>query len=223
VPDAVTRIDLGYAIIRPDADQLPGSCKDYYSAQRWADVSNQKYGVTLTVDEAPLVEVGEMHSELPSPHRVAWRKSQHSSPWLGSYVMNNYWYTNYKADQEGLSSYHYSIQPHGLFNQKNAVRLGVERSQPLLVRRVATRDPVPGSLFGISSGNIIVTYVKPIGAGGGLLVRLFNAGGAPETAHLTFAGGGRTVYKSSPFGEQGERVDEINLPANGIVTLRIEK
>jgi alpha-mannosidase len=223
VDEATTRIDLGYAVIRPNADQLPGSCKDYYSAQRWADVSNQRYGVTLTVDEAPLVEVGEMHSELPSPHRVNWRKSQHSSPWLGSYVMNNYWYTNYKADQEGVSAYHYSILPHGLFNQEDAFRLGVERSQPLLVRHVAADAPVSGSLFGLSSDDVVVTSVKPVASGEGLLVRLFNAGGAPETVHLAFPNEGRTVYKSSPFEERGEKVNEICLPANGIITLRVEQ
>jgi alpha-mannosidase len=218
VPDAITRVDLGYGVIRPEADQLPGSCKDYFSAQRWADVSNQQYGVTLTVLEAPLVEVGTLHCELPSPHKVDWKKTQCSSSWLASYVMNNYWYTNYKADQEGISSYHYSIEPHGLFNQNSSAHLGIERSQPLIVREVPGDVPAAGSLFSVTPGTVIASYVKPVGTGG-FLIRLYNAGGAPETARLTFSGGQRSVYKSSPFEEQGEKVNEISIPANGIVTL----
>ena len=222
VPEGVVRIDLGFGVIRPEADQLPGSCKDYYSAQRWVDVSNQDYGITLTVAEAPLVEVGEMHSELPSPRNVNWKKSQSPSSRLASYVMNNYWHTNYKADQEGVSTYHYSIVPHGLFNQGNAMRTGIERSQPLIVRQVGKDDPRPNSLFEVSPRSVIASYVKPVSGGNGYLVRLFNAGGSPEVATFTVGGKPKSVYLSNPWEERGKLVEAITLPANGIVTVRVE-
>ncbi len=222
VPQGVVRIDLGFAVIRPEADQLPGSCKDYYSAQRWVDVSNQDYGVTMTVAEAPLVEVGGLHSELPSPRDVAWRTTQWSSPRLASYVMNNYWHTNYKADQEGASTFHYSLLPHGIYHQADAVRLGIERSQPLIVHQVSEGEKRVSPLFDVTPGGVIVSSVKPDSSGRGLLVRLFNAGGMPDTARLSFGGQTRSVYLSSPFGERGKKVDAICLPAEGMVTLRIE-
>jgi hypothetical protein len=222
VPEGVVRIDLGFGVIRPEADQLPGSCKDYFSAQRWVDVSNQDYGLTLTVSEAPLVEVGTLHSELPSPRNVDWRTLQWSSPHLASYVMNNYWHTNYKADQEGVSTYHYSLIPHGLFNQAGVIRTGIERSQPLIVRQVATSEPKPAAPFDVSPASIMVTYVKPLDGGKGYLVRLFNAGGSPEIARLVVAGKVKSVYMSNPWEERGETVDAIRMPANGIVTVRIE-
>jgi len=222
VPGGVVRIDLGFAVIRPEADQLPGSCKDYFCAQRWVDVSNQDYGVTLTVSEAPLIEVGDLNSELPSPRNPYWKTSQRSSSRLASYVMNNYWHTNYKADQDGVSSYHYSMQPHGLYNQANAMRLGIERSQPLVVRQVRASQPEPETLFGVIPANVIVTYVKPVHGGGGHLVRLFNAGGAPEVAKLTFGTAKKSVYLSGPSEERGKKVETISIPANGIVTVRVE-
>ncbi|HEX7571939.1 MAG TPA: glycoside hydrolase family 38 C-terminal domain-containing protein, partial [Bacteroidota bacterium] len=221
VPDGVVRVDLGYGVMRPEADQLPGSCKDYYSAQRWADVSNQDYGVTLTVAEAPLVEMGDLHSELPAPRNVDWKTTRPFSSHLASYVMNNYWYTNYKADQEGVSSYHYSIFPHGLYNQADVTRRGIERSQPLVVRNVGPDEPKPDPLFGVSPGGIIVTYLKPVDGGRGCLVRLFNAGGSPEVATFSFGKGRRSVYRSSLNEERGEKLSEIRLPANGIATVRI--
>jgi alpha-mannosidase len=222
VPEAVTRIDLGFAVIRPEADQLPGSCKDYFSAQRWVDVSNQDYGVTLTVLEAPLVEVGDLNSELPSPRNPYWKTSTGSSSRLASYVMNNYWHTNYKAEQEGISSYRYSIIPHGQYNQVEVMRAGIERSQPLVTRRIAAGAPVPAALFGVTPRNIIVSYLKPLDAGRGYVVRLFNAGGSPEVAKLKFAGGTRSVYMSSPAEERGLKVDEVSIPGYGIVTVRVE-
>jgi alpha-mannosidase len=218
----VVRIDLGFGVIRPEADQLPGSCKDYYSAQRWVDVSNQEFGVTLTVAEAPLVEVGEMHSELPSPRNVSWKTAQSSSPHIWSYVMNNYWHTNYKADQEGPCTFHYSIIPHGLYNQASATRWGVERSHPLIVRGAGPGEAANVPLIQISPGGIIATSVKPLEGARGVLVRLFNAGGSPQSARLSCRDGRTSVYISSPFREKGEKVNEITLPANGIVTVRVE-
>lgn len=221
VPGGTMRVDLGLAVIRPEADQLPGSCKDYYSAQRWADVSNQDYGVTLAVSEAPLVEMGELHSELPAPRNVDWKTFRPYSSHLASYVMNNYWYTNYKADQEGVSTYHYTILPHGLYNQADVVRSGIERSQPLVVRSASSGEAEPAPPFALSPGGIIVTYLKPVRGGKACIVRLLNAGGAPETATFSFGGSKKSVYMSSLREERGERVNEITLPANGIATLLV--
>ena len=222
VPGGTARVDLGYAVMRPEADQLPGSCKDYYSAQRWADVSNQDYGVTLTVSEAPLVEMGELHSELPAPRNVDWKTFRPYSSHLASYVMNNYWYTNYKADQEGISTYHYAIIPHGLFNQADVARRGIEWSQPLIVRSVNGIDPEVKSPFMLSPGGIIVTLLEPVEAGKACLVRLFNAGGSPETASFSFPGGRGSAYLSGLDEKRGARIGRITLPANGIATLLVE-
>ena len=163
-----------------------------------------------------------MHSELPSPRNVNWKKSQSPSSRLASYVMNNYWHTNYKADQEGVSTYHYSIIPHGLFNQANAMRAGIERSQPLIVRQTGKDDPKPNSLFEVSPKSVIASYVKPASTGNGYLVRLFNAGGSPEVATFTISGKPKSVYLSNPWEERGKLVEAIALPANGIATVRVE-
>ena len=223
VPGGTMRVDLGLAVIRPEADQLPGSCKDYYSAQRWADVSNQDFGVTLTVSEAPLVEMGDLHSELPAPRNVDWKTFTPYSSHLASYVMNNYWYTNYKADQAGVSTYHYSIIPHALFNQARIGRTGIERSQPLVVRAVRPGEPKLRVPFMLSPGGIIVTALEPAAHGRALLVRLLNAGGAPGTTSLAFPGGKGAAYMSGLDAARGAPVKEIRLPANGIAIVLVEE
>ena len=58
-----------------------------------------------------------------------------------SYVMNNYWETNYKASQEGMTTFRYSIMPHLQYDQAAAARFAIERSQPLLVRPARPRAP----------------------------------------------------------------------------------
>ena len=56
VPDAKVRLDVGWAVIRPNKDQIPGSCFNWFSVQRFVDVSNAEYGVTWAPLDAPIVE-----------------------------------------------------------------------------------------------------------------------------------------------------------------------
>lgn len=222
IPNGTVRYDIGYGVVRPEADQLPGACRDYYSVQRWADVSNQEYGVTLAVDEAPLIEVGTMRNEDPVAFPAKWKTRQEPSATIFSYVMNNYWHTNYKADQEGLSTYHYALRPHGLFNQADAARFGVEQSQPLVVRPVAKGEPEVEPLFTLSSPDIQVTGLKPLDNGKGWQVRLYNAGGKPVS--LTVLPGRliKTTGRLLPSGEVVPVDYPILIPAYGIVNLEMK-
>ena len=50
-----------------------------------------------------------------------------------SYVMNNYWQTNYKADQPGKTLFRYVFKPHGEFSPAENYRLAMENVQPVVV------------------------------------------------------------------------------------------
>ena len=80
VPDGVVRMDIPWAVVRPEADQLPGACKNWFTVQRFVDISNDRSGVTWATVDAPLVEVGGLTGQsagiaaearvLPRPHRT---------------------------------------------------------------------------------------------------------------------------------------------------------
>ncbi len=175
VPGGQLRTDNGWGIVRPDTDQLAGSCHDYLSAQRWVDISGPRSGVTWATDYAALIEVGEMTSEIQSAggHR-AWRESCGSSTTFYSYVMNNYWHTNYKADQEGPVTLRYAIHPHGGFDPTACYRFGVEINQPLILRMVGKGSTKPRPLIRPSSPAVVITSIKPSEDGQGVVMRLFN-------------------------------------------------
>ncbi len=144
VPDGVMRIDIPWAVIQPDVDQLPGACKNYFTVGRWVDVSNSQLGVTWSTLDAPLMEVGGIHVDVEDPFTSrTWIKQLEPTQTLYSYIMNNYWETNYKASQEGMTNFRYSILPHKQYDQAAAARFGIERSQPL-VATPARRD-CPGT------------------------------------------------------------------------------
>ena len=226
VPDGVMRIDMPWSVVRPEADQLVGACKNWLSVQRWVDISNQDLGVTWAAVDAPLVEVGAMSSQPRDPFaRDVWRKSIEASQTLYSYVMNNYWTTNYRHDQEGPVTFRYSIHPHRRFDAAAAARFGLERSQPLLVVPVEEDRPVPTPFLTVQPEGVIVTSLAPTANGEAWVVRLFGASGRPERIRLTWGNGvPARVWRSNLDQEAVEPVTgSLEVLPFEMVTLRIER
>ena len=65
LPNAALRINIPWGVIQPEKDQLAGACKNWFSVERWVDISNDKLGVTWSTLEAPLLEVGGLTANLP--------------------------------------------------------------------------------------------------------------------------------------------------------------
>jgi alpha-mannosidase len=226
VPDGVMRMDIPWAVMRPEVDQLPGSCKNWFTVQRWVDISNAKCGVTWATVDAPLVEVGAMTADKigSQTNPAAWISRLEPSQTLYSWVMNNHWHTNYKADQEGITRFQYSIQTHGAFDSAAAERFGIERSQPLHVRWATKSTPVPKPLLRVEPPEVLVTSLRPSRDGKAIMVRLFNASDRRAAATLTWGeSGSRKVSISNPFEEPGpEASNTIDLPGWGVTSLRCE-
>jgi len=224
VPDGVRRFDIGWGFVRPEADQLAGACKDFLSVQNAVDISGQGYGLTWATPDAPLVEPGTITDETRNAGGTrSWKKTADSGSTLYSYVINNYWHTNYKADQEGPVTFRYSIKPHGLFDAAEAKRFSQERCQPLLASAMpASAEPLK-PILEISPSSVIATSVKPSLDGKALMVRLYNAGGHPVKAEVRIPGLEEAmIFRSSPSEETGERANmPVDMPAFGIMTLKI--
>ena len=125
------RIDVPFGSFRPELDQVPGASKNYFSLQRWVDVSEPAWGVTVTSIDAPLIQLGEIRTDAIL---TGWLETAESSPTLLSYVMNNYWETNYRAAQDDEVEFRYTLRTHGGFNEEEAERFGEEEARPLVYR-----------------------------------------------------------------------------------------
>jgi hypothetical protein len=223
VAQPTVRVDLAWSIMRPEVDQLPGACRNYFTAQRWVDVSNDRYGITLATIDAPLIEIGELTTDATV---VGWRKRAESAGLLYSYVMNNYWETNYRAGQPGHARIRYAILPHGRFDAAAAKRFGLERSRPLVaVPLEEGQVPVTEPLVDVTPSEVIVSRLKPSEDGRALMVRLFNASERVQDATLRWKPNRtRRVWLSNP---REERLSSLKapptIPAWGIMTLRCEQ
>ena len=217
VPDGVMRMDIPWAVVRPEADQLPGACKNWFTVQRWVDVSNKNYGVTWVTVDAPLVEVGSITAEMP------WIKTLMPSQTIYSYVMNNYWFTNYRAYQEGATVFRFSIRPHKKFDSAKASKFGIERSQPLIAVPVDRDTAIYDSVLTVQPAGVIVTAFKPSADGQARIVRLFNVGGKQEKVTLAWAKPAPEMVWLSDFSEQevARVTGPVDMAPYEIVTLRV--
>lgn len=201
IPQCTVRYDVASGVVRPEADQLAGSCKNFFSVQSWVDCSGSRTGLTWVTPDAPLVELGSINAERP------WMKSAAPSPVIYSYIMNNYWHTNYKADQEGPATFRYAIYPHEGFSSEQATRHGIEQREPLIVM-AADPSTTPGvPLFTITPPVVLVTSIKPTEGGGGWLASLYNPSGEDQNVSIRFP----SMWKSGRnSGERGTAPPEVS-------------
>lgn len=219
VPSGVVHLDLGYGMYRPEADQMKAACRNYFTPEKWVDISNQNYGITMVTKDAPLIEIGEITTDA---NAFGWLSAARPSQTIYSYVMNNYWGTNYKATQDGIVTFRYSLHPHGMFISSDAEKIAAQECEPLIVVPVPENTKEISSLFTLKNKGILVTSLIPMSDG--YLVRLFNAGGNPSALETEWRNKPSDIYFSD---FDGNKTADFNngeyLPAWGIRTLRIRK
>lgn len=226
VPDGVVRMDVPWGVVRPERDQIPGACKNWFTVQRWVDVSNDGHGITWLTPDAPLVEVGGLTANLIGSLNDprAWLDRLEPSQTIYSWAMNNHWHTNYRAEQEGPTVFRYFLWPHGRYDQAAVTRFAVETSQPLVVAPARGERPEEPRLR-LTTGDVLVTALKPSEDGRAWIVRLFGMGAQPAHTELRWADPAPRAVWLSDASEKPLRplTGAITVPASGIVTVRAER
>jgi hypothetical protein len=214
------RVDVPWGSYRPEIDQAPGASKNYLSLQRWVHIQGAQSGVTFVSIDAPLVQLGDIRTD---PIVAGWLERIEPAATLLSYVMNNYWETNYRAAQEGLHQFRYSLRPRSAFNEAEAERFAVGVGQPLIAVPVRPEAPQVKPPVRLDSERVIATLVKPADDGDGLVLRLYNPGDRSATAILITPDGSPFSVFGSDVGESlGEpTAPRLELGPYEIVTLRV--
>jgi hypothetical protein len=214
------RIDVPWGSFRPEIDQVPGASKNYYSLQRWVDLHDHQGGVTVVSIDAPLIQLGEIRTDAIV---TGWLEKAEPSGTLLSYVMNNYWETNYRAAQDGTHQFEYSLRPHDGFDEAEAERFALERAQPLVAIITPSWEVHARAPFKIDGRRVVVTSLKEAGDGRGYLIRLYNPGEVPDTVRITGIGGASLqVRRSDVYERILDRVEgPIQLDGYEIMTLRV--
>jgi alpha-mannosidase len=136
------RIDQGGSLMDPATDALPGSCRDFVGVHSALDASGPVGGIALGVLDSPLVELGSLVDERPNPAGIRhWRQEPYTGTTVHAYLLDNYWHTNYKAEQAGLLLFRFVLRPHGVLPPLAVMDLSDELEQPLVVLPASLRPP----------------------------------------------------------------------------------
>jgi alpha-mannosidase len=217
-------LETGGAVFQAGAEQLPGSCHDWYSVQHAIGVSDGVRSVLWATREAPLVQVGGLRAgtwsrtlEAPTGHLYAW-------------LMNNFYFTNFKAEQGGNTRFHFRLATRAGEIERPAVRDWGERAALAPVARVRE---------GFAAGAACWLRVDPPEAsvqalaldpdGRSVRLRLQSLAPAPVTATLNWSGGRSLIaWRADVFGERLTRLEgdgrrfTIELGADEMATVVLE-
>ncbi len=222
--------EIADGMMRPETDQLPGTTRDWLTAQHWVEAANGEHAVVWSPVEAPLIEFGDINTG-------KWlKKLEIPNTTVFSYAMNNYWMTNFKASQGGAVTFRYAITSRaGGSDPVRSSRFGWEVHTPLQAAWVPAeangKETAAGrSFLAAGSPNVLVQAVKAAEDGNGLIVRLRELAGRNTDARLRsvfLKGAGVKAELADTEWTEGKPVEvadgEVTVPlrAFGIQTLRI--
>lgn len=192
-----------------DAEQIPGSCRDWVTVETFASVHEPGFGVTLYCPDAPLVQIGGFN----------WAKKQDSiprapNPLLLAWPLNNYWETNFRASQPGIIELRYSFASHGSFDPNRALLEGQQTCNPPLLHPVLEHAaPRDGRFLEVHGRDVAVTHVKPAEDGQGIVARLVNLSGHATGARVALPG--RAIVEAWLCGTLENNVSRLPLSAGG--------
>jgi hypothetical protein len=226
VPDGDVLLDLPLAMCRPEADQMPSACKNWFTVGRWADVSNKSRGITWVTLDAPLVQVGGITATLLNSQTDPniWRKHVEPTQKLYSWAMNNHWGTNYRAYQEGPTVFRFILRPHRKRDIAEASRFATGFSQPLLAAGASDVRFSGTPFLRVAPEDVLVTDLTPSDDGRAMIIRLFGASTKVRSATLKWAGPQPAgVFLTDTSERAGKKVGgRIEVPACGLASLRAE-
>jgi len=101
-------LDKAGAAVRPVADQLPGTLTDWYCLQSGYAVCGKGMGIAVACLDAPLLQLGPLEpgTRLLADGSLPERHARDAFSWL----MTNYWETNFEASLGGFHEFRYRIR-----------------------------------------------------------------------------------------------------------------
>lgn len=114
--------------IETGKDQIKGSSNDWYTVQDFTSIRNNAIQVVMGCAEMPLMQFGAINTG----RYTAGAMPQSTA--LFSWPMNNYWVTNFNADQRGGHSWTYYLTSSGDVTNGFASHFGWSCRMPFLSR-----------------------------------------------------------------------------------------
>lgn len=96
--------DTAGQLVKLDDEQLGNVCRDYLTVDQSVSIVGDNHSVTLLCPDAPMVQVGDFNFG-----RLNRKIKRDKNPLLLAWPINNYWNTNFVANQSGTVEFRYSL------------------------------------------------------------------------------------------------------------------
>lgn len=224
VPEARLRFDRQQGWVDPSEDHHPGACNEWFTTQNAVVLEADDVAVAWSSADAPLFALNDIV-------RGTWptRPPQPSGTVL-SWVMNNYWWTNTPAHQQGHMSLRYRFRAGREADLDAARRAGRELRTSLLVSDVLEIDrcdddarpwPVSGSLYrpDVPAGVEVTVFGGRFGEH--VVMRAQETKGVAVAISLPHPrpGAGASAHRCTPTEDM---IAEIPLDSTGSANLRLD-
>lgn len=198
-PEGTVFYEAQGGTVQPGVTQLPGSSSDWQTVQNFIAVRNGAGQIVCGSDEVPLVQFGDLNLGKWQP------VAKVEKPYIFSWVMNNYWYTNFNASQDGEFRWSYYLTSIGDAANSQATRFGWGSRVPLVVRLLLLGEGGHGklsdSLLRCDATNLLLVESRPGRDGKGVILHWREVEGKPATLDL-----GRL-----PIAARLAAMDEVNV------------
>lgn len=225
----VFRYETQNGWVDPAKNELAGGSREWYAVNHWAAMTADGATTAIFPEGAPLVTFGDIV-------RGKWPAEFHpKSASIFSWIMSNYWDTNFASSQGGDLTLRYTVVSAPQFDGPALTRMGWEAMTHL------ESDPVhPGAANGplsqnaasflvIDNPDVVVTTWKLAQDGKGSILRLENISDKAQSVHVRapllriakawLCSDLEDNRNAVPVSSDGIGVE---IPAFGIVTVRLE-
>lgn len=192
LPDAQVLSDSQLGWMDWDKDQLPGGCKEWLPLQTGIIVQKEHAAVHIASPDIPLFCVGNIvQGKWPKEMKL-------SGGTVFSYVLNNYWHTNYKGSQGGTIRFRYVLSSGMTQPLDQAYRRGWQTRQSMYAQRMSFQDfreaaepysrESGGALAELNTDQVVITTWKKARRANGFIVRLQEIAGCVQSPNLCIPG-----------------------------------
>ncbi len=176
------RYDVQGGVVIPGVTQIPGSSSDWQTVQSFAAVRSGAGQIIVGSDESPLMQFGDINTGKYQ------RVSQVTRPHIFSWVMNNYWTTNFLAEEDGALEWTYYLTSVADTSNSTAERFGWGSRIPLVPRvlpaQAGSGSSYEASFLSPSPKNILLVSAHPSTTGSGVILQLRETDGTAATLNL---------------------------------------
>lgn len=106
LPNAQLWLEKAGALMRPGIDQIPGTGLDFYSIQNGLGWIGQEQGLAIAMPDTPLVQLGPLAF---GDRLLQGQQDRNEVRAIYSWILNNFWETNFKATLGGFYEFRYSV------------------------------------------------------------------------------------------------------------------